>query len=126
MPRRSYPDLSGAVENVRFLMKAVEVVSSLSKMRRDLALSEKQEALAVAQREVSRWEERRQAQITACTDAAACSSRRCRRAGQCKALRWMAAQAVAAQARLAAARAALPAPEEEAPPRSRHKRPGDR
>jgi hypothetical protein len=124
MPRRfdldrTVENLLNKVENVRHLMTAVDVMASLSEARRNLALSDRRQALEAAERESSMWKERRQAQIAQCADAAACADRRCRRARRCTALHWISSKAEAAQARLAAERAAWPEPEADPPCQSR-------
>jgi hypothetical protein len=77
--------------------------------------SEQREALATAERAVSRWEARRQELSVKCRNAAACNDRRCRRSKSCKALRWMSGKAEVARVHLAALQAKWPAPSAPAP-----------
>ena len=112
----NHPDV---LDDLAFLARAAEIVSDLTEIHHGLARSEKQEALAAAEREASRWEERRQAQIVACADVATCSDRRCRRRKSCTALHWISAKAEAARRRLAVEQAKWPTPAPEHTPASR-------
>ena len=114
--RINHPDV---LDDLAFLARAAEIIFDLTELHRGLARSEKQEALAAAAREASRWERRRQSQIVACVDVATCSDRRCRRCKSCTTLRWISAKAEAACRRLAVEQAKCPTPEPEHAPAPR-------
>ena len=114
--RINHPEV---LDDLEFLARAAEIIFDLEEIHHGLARSEKQEALAAAEREASRWEGRRQAQMAACADVAACSDARCRRSKSCTTLRWIAAKAEAARRRLAVEQAKWPTPEPEHAPAPR-------
>ena len=103
-----HPDLD---DDLAFLAVAAKIVFDIEERLQRLAMSEKRDALLAAEREVSRWEERGQAQSLACANVAACTDRRCRRRKLCAARHW-----IASRLRLAAEQAKWPAHEREAAP----------
>ena len=114
--RINHPD---ALDDLAFLARAAEIIFDLTELHHSLSESEKQEVLAAAEREASRWEERKQTQIVACVDVATCSDARCRRSKSCTTLRWISAQSQAARQRLAVEQAKWPTPEPEHAPAPR-------
>lgn len=116
---------SDVLDDLEFLARAAAIIFDLTELHHSRARSEKQEVLAAAEREASRWEQRRQAQIVKCVDVATCSDRRCRRSKTCTTLRWISAKAEAARRRLAVEQTKWPTPEPEHAPAPRaHKKKG--